>query len=357
MQHFNASMLTLARESRELTQVELSALSGVPQAVISKLEAGVSKPSTSQVEALSTALKYPQSLFSRSDQIYGFNASVFFHRKRTDMPVKTLRRLHAVLNLTRMRLGSLLRSAEVEARFPLKRFSLDEGDSPEDIARKVRALLHIPMGPIKDLTHVLEDAGVVVVPYRFDTRRTDAISEWIEGQPPIVLLNTDESITADRMRWTLAHELAHLVMHKHPTDDMEEEANRFASEFLLPEREIKQQLRNVKIANLALLKAVWRVSMSALLERAKQLKTITPTQYRYMRVNFSKLKYNMREPEHTDIEPEAPSLQKEMVNIHIQKLGYSLEELARLVDLYTDECVDLFGLPRSFGLRLVSGGF
>ena len=76
-----------------------------------------------------------------------------------------------------------------------------------------------------------------------------------------------------------------------------------------------------------------------------------------MRVNFSKLKYNMREPEHTDIDAEAPSLQKEMINIHTQKLGYSLNELASLVDLYTDECVEFFALPRSFGLRLVSGGF
>jgi Zn-dependent peptidase ImmA (M78 family)/DNA-binding XRE family transcriptional regulator len=307
MPHFNPGMLTLARESCELTQAELAKETGVPQAIISRLEGGITQPSPEHVEAFASALIYPKGLFYQEDRIYGFNASVFFHRKRADMPAKTLRRIHSLLNLTRMRVGRLLLAANITSDVELVRMPIEEIGTPERIAQHVRALLRLPHGPIRDLTTALEDAGIVVVPYRFGSSRTDAVSEWITGYPPIVLMNADESISGDRYRWTLAHELGHLIMHKLPSETMEDEANRFASELLLPAAEIKHHLRNVRLSNLALLKSVWKVSMGALLERARQLKTINATQYRYMRINFGKLQYNTKEPAELDFPTEKPT--------------------------------------------------
>ena len=354
MRHFNPGMLTLARESRGLTQGELATFSGVPQAIISRLEGGISLPSDDHVVSFSKAMSYPCGFFFQEDRIFGFNASVFFHRKRADMPAKTLRRIHSRLNLTRIHLGRLLLATNLDPVFELVRLPVEEYGTPERVAQHIRALLHLPSGPVKNLTAALEDAGVIVLSHDYGTARSDAVSEWIPGHTPIVLMNSDEAIRGDRFRWTLAHELGHLVMHKLPSEKMEEEANRFAAELLLPASEIKQHLRNVRLSNLALLKGIWRVSMGALLERAKQLKTINPTQYRYMRINFSKLHYNTAEPPELDIAIEESTLLSSLVHAHIQELGYSIDDLARLLNLEPEECSNLYAPHMRPGPRLLS---
>jgi Zn-dependent peptidase ImmA (M78 family)/transcriptional regulator with XRE-family HTH domain len=354
MPHFNSGLLTLARESREILQSDLSRVTNIPQTLISRFEAGISQPSDEQIAVIAKALEYPTNLFFLEDRIFGFNASVFFHRKRADMPAKTLRRIHAVLNLTRMRVNRLMLAASISPQIELMRMPVEEFGSPEDIARQVRALLHLPFGPVNNLTAAVEDVGVIIATHKFGSTRTDAVSEWIPGHPPIILMNVDDSIGADRYRWTLAHELGHLIMHAFPSEKMEEEANRFASEFLMPESEIKHQLRNVRLPNLALLKGIWKVSMGALLERAKQLKTINSTQYRYMRVNFGRLHYNTREPAELDFPVEKPTLLSELVNAHIKELRFNVEDLAQLLNLFPEECAKLYAPEFSNqGLRLI----
>ena len=349
MPHFNSGLLTLARESREVLQSDLSQVTKIPQTLISRFEAGITQPNDEQISIMGNALQYPVDLFFQDDRIFGFNASVFFHRKRSDMPAKTLRRIHAVLNLTRMRLDRMMLAASISPQMELMRMSVEEFGSPEIVARQVRALLHLPMGPVNNLTTSVEDVGVIIATHKFGTTRTDAVSEWIPGHQPIILMNVDDSIRGDRYRWTLAHELGHLIMHQFPSEKMEAEANRFASEFLMPESEIRHQLRNVRLPNLALLKRIWKVSMGALLERAKQLGTISPSQYRYMRVN-----YNVSEPAELDIPIENPTLLSELVNAHIKELRFDLEDLARLLNLLPEECASLYApeLSRS-GLRLI----
>jgi Zn-dependent peptidase ImmA (M78 family) len=253
-----------------------------------------------------------------------------------------------------MHVNRLMLAASISPQMEMVRMSVDEFGSPENVARQVRALLHLPIGPVNNLTAAVEDVGVIIVTHKFGSMRTDAVSEWIPGLQPIVLMNIDDSIGGDRYRWTLAHELGHLIMHQFPSEKMEEEANRFASEFLMPESEIKHHLRNVHLSNLALLKGIWKVSMGALLERAKQIKTINSTKYKYMRMKFSQLHYNTREPAELDFPVEKPTLLNGLVKAHINELRYDVEDLAQLLHLLPDECVKLY-VPETSnpGLRLI----
>jgi len=99
----------------------------------------------------------------------------------------------------------------------------------------------------------------------FETSKIDAISEWVPGYPPIVLVNSNEEIPTSRLRLTLAHEIGHLVMHQlSSSPDIEDEANRFAAEFMMPRREIKASLYRLNLAKLTDLKRDWKVSMPAL---------------------------------------------------------------------------------------------
>ena len=348
---FNPEMLTIARESRELTQTELAQKARIPQAVLSKLEGGITVPRESDIEAVAQATLYPTSFFKQRDRIYGFNASVFFHRKRSDIPAKALKRIHATLNLTRMHVDRLFLAGNVTPAVELLRLIPEDHGGPEEVAQKVRALFQLPDGPIKDLTSILEEAGVVIMQTRFNSPRMDAVSEWVPNHPPIILMNVDDHISGDRYRWTLAHELGHLIMHRIPSEEMEEQANRFASEFLMPASDIRAQLRNLKMQTLPLLKAIWRVSMAALVERAKQLKLLTATQYRYMRVQFGKAGYLSREPSEPLIEVERPTILQDLISLHTRNLNYSVEELGQLLRLTPEECETRYLPPKS--LRIV----
>lgn len=353
MNEFNPEMLILARESRGWNQSELADAVSVQQGTISKIESGVLAPSPELLFRLSEKLSYPDSLFFQPDRVYGFNSTVFFHRKRQSLSDRTLRKLHAEMNLIRMRVARLLRSADISVDRRFQRIEPNEyKGNIEAIARLVRSTWMIPPGPVRNVIQAIEDCGGIVVTMDFGTRQADAISEWVEPMPPLFLINSNSDITGDRLRLTLAHEIGHIVMHRFPNPEMEDEANRFAAEWLMPAREIKPSLYGLSFAKLMDLKSQWKVSMAALIQRAGDLKTITPSQKRYMFINLGKRGWRLREPEETDVPLERPSLFQELLKAHIDQLGYSPEQMAEpLMLLHPDEFRQTY-LERK-GLRLV----
>jgi Zn-dependent peptidase ImmA (M78 family) len=163
---------------------------------------------------------------------------------------------------------------------------------------------------------------------------------------------TNSAMPVDRMRYTVAHELAHLILHSLPRADMESEADRFAAEFLMPEADIKPQLRRVTLELLASLKRVWRVSMAALLRRAHQLHTVSAATYQRMWRIFSANGWRRREPPELDLSPESPSTLKELIRFHREDLGYSPSHLGQILHLLPDEFHRMYRFGE--GLRLVS---
>lgn len=332
----NPEMLILAREAKGLTQTALAEGLGVKQGTVSKIEAGILAPSEDLVGQLASILDVPPSFFFQNDRVFGFNSTVFFHRKRQALSDRILRRLHAVMNFTRMRVSRLLRSANVSAPTAFRRLDLADYKSAEEVARLARSMWMIPPGPLRSVTEVIENAGGIVVRFDFETNQIDAISEWVPGFPPIFLVNSDSAISGDRLRLTMAHEIGHMLMHSFPSPTMEEEANEFAAEFLMPRREIKASLFGLNLAKLAQLKRVWKVSMAALTMRAYGLNTITETQRRYIFINFAKRGYKSREPIETDIPIENPSSLHKLTQSHLRELGFSIKEMMELL-FFTNE--------------------
>lgn len=143
-------------------------------------------------------------------------------------------------------------------------------------------------------------------------------------------------------------------MHEHPNPDMEEQANRFASEFLLPEREIRADLSSLKMAKLPVLKLYWKVSMAAILKRAEDLQTITPNQARYLWGQMAQAGYKTREPIELDVKGEQSCLIQEIIETYRGDLGYSIEDLSQMLALHEEELWSLY--LQKFGqssLRLI----
>ncbi len=113
------------------------------------------------------------------------------------------------------------------------------------------------------MVKLIEAAGGIVVYCDLKTRDLDALSHRVEGLPPLIFINSN--LSGDRARFTLAHEIGHLVLHSIPDDDgsMEEQADMFAADLLMPGPEIRHQLVNLNMEKLARLKAFWKVSMQS----------------------------------------------------------------------------------------------
>ncbi len=335
----NPFMVQVGRESRGLSQKELAEAVGVTQGRISKIEAGVLPVPDDLLGALSDALDYPPHFFLQEGSIMGIGIAEVFHRKRADVPKRLLDKIYAQMEVRRWHVGRLLRATEFPVRVP--RLDLDEyNDSPEEVARMVRSTWHLPRGPVGNLTETLEQAGVVIVPFDFETNRVDAISRWVPGLPPLMFVN-DRSPT-DRRRFSLAHELGHMVMHALPTPEIEPQADRFAAEFLMPARDIIVDLRDVTLPRLAQLKPYWKVAMQSLLKRAQDLGAITATRARALWSQLSQLGYRTREPSEYDLPPEEPRLLRELVETHIQDLGYSADDLRELLALNAPELWSIY---------------
>jgi Zn-dependent peptidase ImmA (M78 family) len=109
----------------------------------------------------------------------------------------------------------------------------------ERVATLVRAAWRLPLGPVANLTIAIEDAGGIVLKCAFGTPLIDAAHLWLPDMPPLFFVN--ENTSGDRLRWKLAHEIGHAIMHQCPNGDVETEANRFAGAFLMPADEIGPQ--------------------------------------------------------------------------------------------------------------------
>lgn len=342
----NYEMLILARQARGMTQAKLAKNSGVSQSTISKIEHGTRPLSDEDVGKFASALGYPPEFFSRNAKQYG-QGTVCHHRKLQSVPIEKLRQVHACMNVTRMATADLLNGVEINPTYSLPRLEVEDFGSPEEIARLARQMWQIPLGPIKSMIGVVEGAGCIVVPCDFGTDKIDAISQRPEDTPPFIFV----SVTApgDRLRFNLAHELGHILMHAEPAPEQEAEANAFAAEFLMPAKEIKPQLRKLDLSRLADLKRHWKVSMQALIYRAHTLGLITERQQRSWFMRFNKLGYRKTEP--VEIPREQPTLISRVIKFHRDQHGYTDAELGCATRLLQDEFHEIFGTDEEIPRR------
>jgi hypothetical protein len=163
-------------------------------------------------------------------QLRGAIAADAHMRRQKTTKVSEWKSAESKLNLYRMRSAFLTRRIPMDPANHMPTFDPDE-TTPAHAARMVRAQWRMPIGPVRNLTRWIESAGVVVIEEHLGTRRIDGLSQWA-SEYPVVLLNAD--LPADRKRWTLAHEVGHLVLHSHYIDpDVETQANDFAAELLM----------------------------------------------------------------------------------------------------------------------------
>jgi Zn-dependent peptidase ImmA (M78 family)/DNA-binding XRE family transcriptional regulator len=338
----NGERIRQARELRGFTQQGLAEQVGVNQSAIAQLEAGRTQPSPIVLQSISFATGFPASFFQQGNG--------------PDFPLGSLLfRAHANISAQKKnqawRYGELLNevaeimSARVEPRsLRLSRLSED----PTSAARTTRSDLGLsPDRPIPNLTMALEKAGVSIFCLPIDLDERDAYSGWSghDLNKPLIVLSSGRP--GDRLRFSLAHELGHLVMHwsqRGEPKDLEEQANWFAGEFLLPEAAMRSDLLPpVTLMSLAKLKPKWGVSIQALVRRAKDLQIISPRRYHYLYQQLGAHGWRVREPENLDIPLEQPRAFRKTAEV---LYGYPIDtrKMAEDLSLTTSFVNELLGV-------------
>jgi transcriptional regulator with XRE-family HTH domain len=149
-------MLVLARESRGMTQADVAkAFSEGPgtsepasQGYVSKAEAGRIRVTGDRLCDYAAALGYPPELLAMDEVPLGAGVGLVHHRRRASLAAGDLRRTHAVLNLTRIQVQSLLRASGGEPAHQFPEIKVDDFDTPEDAAREVREIWGVGPGPV-----------------------------------------------------------------------------------------------------------------------------------------------------------------------------------------------------------------
>jgi Zn-dependent peptidase ImmA (M78 family) len=293
----------------------------------------------------------PISFFYESDQIIGAPVSVHpMWRKKHDVSIREMDTIVAELNIRIMHIRRMLQAVEYTPQSSVPKLELEEyGNDIERIAHTVRSHWLLPAGPIENLTGAVERAGAIIVHSHLEGSSVSGVTVSVPGLLPIIILNNDQP--ADRMRFTLAHELGHLVMHRFPNPDMERQANDFASALLMPAREISLALSGrIDLRRLASLKPEWRVSMQAMLYRAQSLGLIVKSQAAWLWRQMSSNRMRLREPPELDFEREKPGVLSRMIRLHLDTFGYSIAELARMLHLHETQLSQYYLLSEGGGV-------
>ena len=310
MEKVNPKMITLARESKGLTLVELGKLLKFTAQAAWQLE-NEYNVNAETLEGLSKALHYPQTFFLQEGEGQPLPLS---YRKRSVVPTWVLAQVDAHVNIFRLNLEKLLSSLNYpEPEIPV--LDVLKLGSPQECAKKLRKLWKIEKGPIENISEVLEENKIMLLSFPFDTERVDGKCTIADGKYPLIV--TNRKLLGDRQRFTLAYHLGYIVMHWKTSPefdrDLSHEANLFAAEFLMPEKDIISDLENITFKGLGLLKKKWKASMISLLHRTEDLGLTTPNQKRYILEQFNNSGIRKREPLELDVPTEKYKLVKDLI--------------------------------------------
>lgn len=320
-------VILVLRRAAEITQGDLANRLGITQAALSRYENDLREPDDEMLKQLGEALGVTSDFLRHEFRMHGaIAADAHMRRQKTTKP-SDWKRVEARLNMHRMHSSYLLERVPLRPQNHIIQVDPDEQTSDE-AAAMLRAAWRMPIGPVRNLIRWVESAGVIVVEEDFGTHRIDGMSQWA-GDHAVIILNV--AVPTDRKRLTIAHELGHLVLHSQYVDlDVEEQANRFAAEFLMPAHVIGPQLMNLTLGKLSDLKAEWGVSMQAIFERAYRMGKATAEDRQKFYRQMNSRGWKVREPGSDLLPPETAELARS-VGRRLDESGLTRGEILQLV--------------------------
>jgi Zn-dependent peptidase ImmA (M78 family)/DNA-binding XRE family transcriptional regulator len=342
---FCPSRLRLARMRRGLKQEELAQRVGLDKTTISKYERGDRTPDAAQAVLLADCLHFPLSFFSQSDVGPITMEGVSFRARRSEVKAATRER-----TLASLQMASQVLEATTAQMFRLPSPDLPgiTGVPPDVAADRLRSEWNLGSYPIPNMVHLLEAKGIRVYWFHEDDPSVDAVSK-VQDSVPFALLS-QRPRGGERMRFDLAHELGHLVMHRGQREfsikQIEDEANAFAAAFLVPEDAFRKECpRYPSLLALLNLKSRWGISLQALIHRCYALGIYSESQYKNAFRKINARGWRTHEPEEMTCEE---SKVWEQVFRHFEKTGVRPEHFAARMHIHVEELHNLVPYARKY---------
>ena len=370
MAEFEKSRLTLALKMRGMTQRDLASHLSISSQFISMIERDIKPPPDNTLRRIAEVLNFPVEFF------FGYPIDAISEEQVSFRARRKMKASDRDKGLAASDAATTVITLDLLSRFRLPRIDVPDLSmhKPEEAALLLRMQWALGSEPIQNMVHLLESRGVLVYWLDVDSESLDAFSLWRDERPFVFLNSLKEA--GDRGRFDAAHELGHLVLHQHISDlkaedpnkdlenlndsdidvyqeqkadgedvkkDIEAEANRFASAFLLPQDRFRSVCPDVPdFEKLYRLKAQWKVSIAAMIMRGCDLGIFSEWQKRlaFKRLNAT----GMRTKERVPVQREQSKLHP-IIRDALQGQGISSIKYASLLHLYP---ADLFKLMPSF---------
>ena len=345
----NHRQITFARDYRQISQTELSKrIKGLSQSNLSKFEKGFDCLSDEIIEMIIKELNFPKSFFDVDVSIYNKSETIPHYRKKAGLTIGDKNLIDNTCKLVGFIIDNMAENIEYPY-FAIQQKDLDEGYTPKEIADYARKFLRLGDKAVIDIITLLESAGIIVVCLDIDVDKFDGVSYISDLGHPVILYN--KNMDNDRIRYTIAHEFGHTLMHASTSffisekRNVEEEANQFASQFLMPDYLIKSMLFNLKLRDLAELKKYWHTSMASIIRRAYDLNCIDRNKYTYYNIELSRKGYKRQEPIMVFIDK--PNTFYQAYKLHLDELDYTKEDFAISTKLPIDVIENIFVSPET----------
>ena len=361
--YFNGERLKIARMWRNLSATQLADLTGFSRQTISMLENGkLMNPEFATVQKLSEKLEFPITFFLEEIKI-NFNESTTYFRSLLTTNKKYRVEQEEKIKFIAIVYNMLSEYLEFEkVNLP----QIPTNATPQEAANILRKYWGLGNRPIENIVYLAESNGLIVTDFETATGDVDAFSHKItsDDMETYLIGYSKNKRTAARIHFDVAHEIGHILLHNWREDlecidkeefkEIELQAHSFASAFLLPEDEFRKDVSPyaTNLAYYTELKKTWKVSIAAMIRRAKDLDIITADDYSRLMRNMQKQGIRKTEPLDDELVTAEPSLLRQAIKILFDQKVFTpnefLEELSREygLTLYPKDIETLLGLKK-----------
>lgn len=361
--YFNGERLKIARTWRNLSATQLADLTGFSRQTISMLENGkLMNPEFATVQKLSEKLEFPVTFFLEETKI-NLNESTTYFRSLLTTNKKYRVEQEEKIKFIAIVYNMLSEYLEFEkVNLP----QIPTNATPQEAANILREYWGLGNRPIENIVYLAESNGLIVTDFETATGDVDAFSHKItsDDMETYLIGYSKNKRTAARIHFDVAHEIGHILLHNWREDlecidkeefkEIELQAHAFASAFLLPEDEFRKDVSPyaTNLAYYTELKKTWKVSIAAMIRRAKDLDIITADDYSRLMRNMQKQGIRKIEPLDDELVTAEPSLLRQAIKILFDQKVFTpnefLEELSREygLTLYPKDIETLLGLKK-----------
>jgi Zn-dependent peptidase ImmA (M78 family)/DNA-binding XRE family transcriptional regulator len=357
---FQRERLTAIREARGISMHQLARQLNISSSAVQSWESGKALPREEYLVQLPEIFQVPNHYFFSPISLTSTRLSKTFFRSRASALV-------AQKKMAQRRIEWLAELVDLVASYvTLPSVSIDSiaagercdysGKEIEDLALATRRKMGLQgNGPIENLTRLCEASGIIVSKFTI-ANSLDAFSTWIdlEGEKrPLILVDTIKD-SPGRLRFNIAHELGHIILHRSLSrmcgenqlhKEIERQADLFASAFLMPKSSFKERVHahGTSLEDIFNLKREWRTSMQAIIYRMTDLSIINSEYNIKLNKKISYLGFRKKEPGDEYIPFEEPELFTLAFKVMEESGVNIVEYLKSNLQLFPSDINDLIG--------------